>query len=87
MKTYRYRGHSRSDPARYRPQGELEAWRARDPIDILAGRLEHAGVLDSEAREQLRAQVQQEIDTAAAQAADAPWPDPQEDISAYAYAS
>ena len=39
MKTYRYSGHSRSDPATYRPAGELDAWLKRDPIDILAGRL------------------------------------------------
>ena len=36
MKTYRYSGHSRSDPATYRPAGELDAWLKRDPIDILA---------------------------------------------------
>src|SRR5258706_267859 len=34
MKTYRYRGHSRSDPAKYRPAGELDAWKARDPIEL-----------------------------------------------------
>src|SRR5579862_1488301 len=33
MKTYRYRGHSRTDPAKYRKEGELEEWRKRDPID------------------------------------------------------
>lgn len=38
-KTYRYAGHSRSDQASYRPPGELEAWRARDPIDLFAGTL------------------------------------------------
>src|ERR1700674_3322767 len=31
-KTYRYSGHSRADPAKYRPAGELEKWRERDPI-------------------------------------------------------
>ena len=36
MKTYRYSGHSRSDPATYRPDGELDEWLARDPIDIYA---------------------------------------------------
>jgi pyruvate dehydrogenase E1 component alpha subunit len=35
-KTYRYAGHSRADPAKYRPAGELEAWLARDPIKLLA---------------------------------------------------
>ena len=30
--TYRFSGHSRSDPAKYRPKGELERWRERDPI-------------------------------------------------------
>jgi TPP-dependent pyruvate/acetoin dehydrogenase alpha subunit len=30
--TYRFGGHSRSDPGRYRPDGELEAWQARDPL-------------------------------------------------------
>ena len=30
--TYRYMGHSRSDPATYRPAGEFDEWKARDPI-------------------------------------------------------
>ncbi len=34
-KTYRYSGHSRTDPAKYRPAGELEAWKERDPITLL----------------------------------------------------
>lgn len=37
--TYRYKGHSRTDPAKYRPDGELEKWLARDPITLLAERL------------------------------------------------
>jgi TPP-dependent pyruvate/acetoin dehydrogenase alpha subunit len=43
MKTYRYAGHSRSDQALYRPAGELDAWKARDPIDILRARLAEEG--------------------------------------------
>ena len=45
MKTYRYRGHSRSDPAKYRPDGELEAWKARDPLVVLGTRLAAEGLL------------------------------------------
>jgi pyruvate dehydrogenase E1 component alpha subunit len=41
-KTYRYVGHSRSDPAKYRRAGELETWQARDPIKLLAATLHPA---------------------------------------------
>src|SRR5438132_11972349 len=36
--TYRHSGHSRADPAKYRPEGELEAWLKRDPIKSYRGR-------------------------------------------------
>jgi TPP-dependent pyruvate/acetoin dehydrogenase alpha subunit len=42
--TYRYVGHSRSDPGAYRPPGELETWKERDPIPRLRGELVEAGV-------------------------------------------
>ncbi len=42
--TYRQKGHSRSDPAKYRPSGELEAWLERDPITLLEAKLERLGV-------------------------------------------
>ncbi|HSM20562.1 MAG TPA: thiamine pyrophosphate-dependent enzyme, partial [Hyphomicrobiales bacterium] len=43
-KTYRYSGHSRADPATYRPEGELDAWKQRDPIKIYAARLLEFGI-------------------------------------------
>ena len=48
MKTYRYRGHSRTDPAKYRPEGELEAWKQRDPIDLLGAKLAAEGVVSDD---------------------------------------
>jgi acetoin:2,6-dichlorophenolindophenol oxidoreductase subunit alpha len=42
--TYRWSGHSRSDPARYRPPGELEHWQERDPIKRLCEQLGEDGV-------------------------------------------
>jgi TPP-dependent pyruvate/acetoin dehydrogenase alpha subunit len=42
--TYRFVGHSRSDPGAYRPDGELEEWKARDPIVVLRSQLEAEGV-------------------------------------------
>jgi len=53
--TYRFVGHSRSDPGAYRPEGELDEWKARDPIVLLRAQLEadgiDAGRLDDVARE------------------------------------
>jgi pyruvate dehydrogenase E1 component alpha subunit len=43
-KTYRHSGHSRADPAKYRPAGELEKWKERDPIKIYRERLREFGV-------------------------------------------
>jgi TPP-dependent pyruvate/acetoin dehydrogenase alpha subunit len=42
--TYRFVGHSRSDPGAYRPEGEIDRWRARDPIVVLRAQLETEGV-------------------------------------------
>jgi acetoin:2,6-dichlorophenolindophenol oxidoreductase subunit alpha len=42
--TYRFVGHSRSDPGAYRPEGELDDWRGRDPIVVLRAQLEAEGV-------------------------------------------
>jgi acetoin:2,6-dichlorophenolindophenol oxidoreductase subunit alpha len=46
--TYRYSGHSRADPATYRPAGELERWKQRDPINIYRQRLRELGFEDSQ---------------------------------------
>jgi hypothetical protein len=42
--TYRHGGHSRADPGKYRPDDEVAAWKARDPIPSYRARLEVAGV-------------------------------------------
>jgi acetoin:2,6-dichlorophenolindophenol oxidoreductase subunit alpha len=82
MKTYRYRGHSRTDPARYRPPGELDRWRDRDPLDILARRLS----LSDADRGALRDEVQGAVDAAADRAKAAPHPT-LEETRAYVYAA
>ena len=46
-KTYRHSGHSRADPASYRPKGELEAWLKKDPIPMYRQRLIDFGVKES----------------------------------------
>jgi pyruvate dehydrogenase E1 component alpha subunit len=44
--TYRHSGHSRADPAKYRPDGELEKWKERDPIKLYRARLKQFGIAD-----------------------------------------
>ncbi len=84
-KTYRYSGHSRTDPARYRKPGELDAWKARDPIALLGERLVAEGVMSVAEQDALRKQVHDLINTAAERAASAPWPK-REEIDRYVYA-
>ena len=85
MKTYRYRGHSRSDPAKYRPDGELDRWKARDPIELLGAKLAAEGILSAEHQAAIKADLQQQIDRAAERAAQAPYPTLEETRS-YVYA-
>lgn len=84
MKTYRYRGHSRSDPAKYRPEGELDAWKARDPITLLEAKLVAEGIPATQLDE-IRDQTQTAIDAAADRAAQAPFPT-LEETRRYVYA-
>src|SRR6266853_5615686 len=61
--TYRYSGHSRADPAKYRPAGELEEWMKRDPIALYRARLVELGVAESTLRE-MEGAVQRAVDEA-----------------------
>lgn len=71
-KTYRYSGHSRTDPAKYRPAGELERWKQRDPIALLGERLVADGAQTAEQQQELWAEVQRLIDECAEEAAAEP---------------
>lgn len=86
MKTYRYRGHSRTDPAKYRVPGELERWKERDPIALLGAVLAQDGTLPEDAQRQIWTELQAHIDHAAARAAEAPCPI-LEETRDYVYAS
>jgi TPP-dependent pyruvate/acetoin dehydrogenase alpha subunit len=73
--TYRYRGHHEGDQMAYRARGELEAWRARDPIPRFRGWLRDRGWLTDADDERLFAEVGFEVDSATTFARESPWPD------------
>ncbi len=73
--TYRFVGHSRSDPGKYRPEGELDSWRERDPLVVARARLIEEGVAPEEL-DALEAEVTAELDAVEEAALAAPYPDP-----------
>jgi acetoin:2,6-dichlorophenolindophenol oxidoreductase subunit alpha len=75
--TYRHFGHSRTDPAKYRPQDEVDAWLARDPLDLARGHLAEAGVPDADVDE-VQQRAEQAVADAVAAADAAPAADPAE---------
>jgi pyruvate dehydrogenase E1 component alpha subunit len=75
INTYRYRGHSVSDPANYRSKEELEEYKARDPITILEKHILKAGTASQEDLENIQNQIIEEIDRAVEFAEESPLPD------------
>ncbi len=73
--TYRFVGHSRSDPGRYRPEGELDRWRERDPLVVARAQLEADGVSAAEL-DRLEHSVEEELRAIEESALAAPFPRP-----------
>jgi TPP-dependent pyruvate/acetoin dehydrogenase alpha subunit len=76
--TYRHYGHSKSDPATYRPKDEVDSWLARDPLDLARSRLLESELEERQvaaAEEETRKRIERAIEAALA----APFPDPDDD--------
>jgi len=74
-RTYRFVGHSRSDPGAYRPAGELDRWLERDPLTLAARRMsEEFGASPAEL-EQVAADVEAQLDACEAAGLAAPFPE------------
>jgi TPP-dependent pyruvate/acetoin dehydrogenase alpha subunit len=71
--TYRFVGHSRSDPGAYRPEGELEEWRGRDPIVVLRAQLEAEGI-DAARLDELEQELGEELERMRERGLAAPFP-------------
>src|ERR687885_273886 len=77
-RTYRHYGHSKADPAKYRPKAEVEHWLARDPLPRARERLLADGLEEEEIAEVER-RIEEQIDAAVASAKAAPYPDPRDE--------
>ncbi len=80
FKTYRWQGHFSGDPASYRPQEEVEYWKARDPIRRMGDWLLSEGLATQEELDAIKAKVDQEIEGLIKFAQESPLPNPEEAI-------
>ncbi|MDH5794186.1 MAG: pyruvate dehydrogenase (acetyl-transferring) E1 component subunit alpha [Candidatus Bathyarchaeota archaeon] len=77
-KTYRHKGHSRVDPAKYRPKEEVEEWLTKDPIKRFKEKLLQTNTLTEAEIEQIEKEVSAEIEEAVKFAMESPYPAPEE---------
>ncbi len=78
VRTYRFMGHSMSDPGNYRTRAEIEKHQERDPIKLFTSSLKEAKVLDDKTIEQMEQQIREEVEHAVRFADESPEPDPAE---------
>ena len=73
--TFRFRGHSMSDPLKYRTKEQAEAAKERDPIQLYSASLKQAGLIDDASAEAMQDEVREQVKEAIAQADADPFPD------------
>jgi pyruvate dehydrogenase E1 component alpha subunit len=76
--TYRFRGHSMADPAKYRSTAEHEVWKARDPIPNFGRKLVEEGIAGLTGLEAIMAESRVEVQDAVQFAEESPWPEDKE---------
>ena len=84
-KTYRFRGHSVADPARYRTKEEVQKWMERDPIAVLGQRIQGLGIATAEQLEAVDGEARAQVADAVEFAEQSPLPTP-ESLGEHVYA-
>ncbi len=78
MRTYRYKGHSMSDPQKYRTKEEVEEYKQRDPIEQVLATIRENSLLTEEEIDAIIKKVKKQVDDAVKFAEESPWPDGQD---------
>ena len=78
IRTYRFMGHSMSDPGNYRTRAEIEKYQERDPIKLFAASLIEEKLVDDKGLEEIDRKVREEVEDALRFADESPLPDPEE---------
>jgi TPP-dependent pyruvate/acetoin dehydrogenase alpha subunit len=77
--TYRFVGHSRSDPGKYRKPGEMDEWKKRDPLILGRRALEERYGIEAERCDEIDAEVGRQLEEIVERGLAAPFPDPSND--------
>jgi pyruvate dehydrogenase E1 component alpha subunit len=80
-RTYRYMGHSMSDPGKYRTREEIERYQERDPIKLFKQTLEESDLLNEEDVAKIEAEIREQVEHAVRFAEESPLPDPKQLIT------
>ncbi len=75
FRTYRYKGHSMSDPQKYRTKEEVEEYKQRDPVERVLASIQENNILTQEEIDAIIKKVKQKVDDAVKFAEESPWPD------------
>jgi len=78
MRTYRFKGHSMSDPQKYRTKEELESYKAKDPIEMTKQAIVEKKYADDKWFEEIDAKIKAIVDEAVQFAEESPWPEASE---------
>jgi len=78
IRTYRFMGHSMSDPGNYRTRAEIEKYQERDPIKLFTATLKEKKVLDDKQFEQIDAEIRERVEQSVRFAEESPLPAPEE---------
>jgi len=78
VRTYRFMGHSMSDPGNYRTRAEIERHQERDPIKLLSASLKEEGILSDSEFQKIEAEVKGQVEHAVEFAEQSPLPDAKE---------
>lgn len=75
LKTYRYRGHSMSDPAKYRSKEEVETYKTQDPVEVVRQSILDKKYATAEELDAIEARIEEKVQASVEFAEDSPWPD------------
>jgi pyruvate dehydrogenase E1 component alpha subunit len=75
MRTYRYKGHSMSDPQKYRTKEEVEEYKQRDPVEQVLSTIKENNILTEEEISAIVERVKKKVTEAVKFAEESPWPD------------